>query len=306
MGKFVIGTLLVIGVIAVLYFLFKDAWLTRNKENRSDKNIMNAIMILFGSIIFTSCATVDPGHKGVEVSWGGETNMAVIYNEGMAGGFHWIVDDMVEYDCRERTLVEKFEFNDKVSMLTNVEIALDFALEPTQVNQLHVKVKDYEIKIQKTLKSAAKEVIPQYTAVELNLEKRNEAEHKLAEILSKELPEFYVQFARVQITDVDIPPTISNLAEETAKQLERNKLAEKKEAEKIALAKAQVAEAKGNYESAEYDAKRKNIMSQPKMLELYRLETERIQAEGYKAHGKSWFGENNIFGSETSIIKGLK
>lgn len=306
MGKFVIGTLLFIGVISVLYFLFKDAWLTRNKENRNGKNMMNTIMILLGSFIFTSCATVDPGHKGVEVSWGGQTNMNVIYNEGMSGGFHWLFDDMVEYDCRERTLVEKFEFNDKVSMLTNVEIALDFALEPTQVNQLHVKVKDYEIKIQKTLKSAAKEVIPQYSAVELNLEKRNEAETKLAEILSKELPEFYVQFARVQITDVDIPPTISNLAEETAKQLERNKLAEKKEAEKIALAKAQVAEAKGNYESAEYDAKRKNIMSQPKMLELYRLETERIQAEGYKAHGKSWFGENNIFGSETSIIKGLK
>ena len=256
--------------------------------------------------LMASCATVDPGHKGVEVSWGGETNMQVIHNEGMNGGIHWMFDDMIEYDCREQTTVQKYEFNDSKNMLTGVEISLDFSLEPTQVNLLHTKVKDYEIKILKTLKSAAKEVIPQYTAVELNLTKRNEAEEKLATILAEELPEFYIRFARVQITDVDIPEAISSLAEETAKQIERNKLAEKKEAEKTALAKAQIAEAKGNFESAEYDAKTKEIMSQPKMLELYRLETERIQAEGYKAHGKSWFGENNIFGSETAVIKGLK
>jgi regulator of protease activity HflC (stomatin/prohibitin superfamily) len=304
--KVLIAALVTLGFLIAIYLMFKDFWLSILSKKDKNSKSRDTILLLMIAIGFTSCATVDAGHKGVEVSWGGETNMQVIHNEGMASGFHWLFDDMIQYDCRERTLVEKFEFNDKVSMLTNVEIALDFALEPTQVNQLHVKVKDYEIKIQKTLKSAAKEVIPQYTAVELNLEKRNEAEHKLAEILSKELPEFYVLFARVQITDVDIPPTISNLAEETAKQLERNKLAEKKEAEKIALAKAQVAEAEGNYQAAIFDAKRKEVMSQPKMLELYKLETERIQAEGYKEHGKSWFGENNIFGSETSIIKGLK
>lgn len=266
-----------------------------------------SIFILAGSILtLTACETVEAGHRGVEVSWGGETNMQQVYNEGMHTGLNWLFDDLIEYDCRERTTVEKFEFNDSKNMLTGVEIALDFSLDPDRVNMLHSGVKDYEIKISKTLKSAAKEVIPQYTAVELNLEKRNEAEQKLSDILGEELPDFFVRFARVQITDVDIPVAISGLAEETAKQIERNKLAEKKEAEKVALAKAQVAEAEGNYNAALFDAKAKEILSQPKMLELYQLETERIYAEGYRQHGKSQFGENNFFGAETALVKGLK
>jgi regulator of protease activity HflC (stomatin/prohibitin superfamily) len=266
----------------------------------------NPFLFIALVVLFSSCVTVDPGHKGVEVSWGGETNMSKIYDEGMQAGLHWMWDDIVEYDCREQTVVEKYEFNDNKSMLTGVEISLDFSLEATKVDLLHTQIKDYEIKILKTLKSAAKEVIPQYTAVELNLTKRGEAEASLSRILETELPEFYIRFARVQITDVDIPSTISSLAEETAAQIERNKLAQQKEEEKVALAKALVAEASGNYDAAVYNAKTKEIMSQPKMLELYRLETERIQAEGYKQHGKSWFGENNIFGAETSIIRGLK
>jgi hypothetical protein len=31
-----------------------------------------------------------------------------------------------------------------------------------------------------------------------------------------------------------------------------------------------------------------------------------LKWEGFAKHGKSPYGDNNIFGSETSIIKGLK
>ena len=132
---------------------------------------------------------------------------------------------MIEYDVREKTVVKKFTFNDKNNMSTGVEIALDYNLSPTQVNLIHTQIVDIETKIIKTLKSAGKEVVPQYTASELNLSKRNEAEDKLSKVLSEELPDFYVEFARVQLTDVDIPKQIADAAEATAKQLELNKLA---------------------------------------------------------------------------------
>ena len=124
--------------------------------------------------------------------------------------------------------------------------------------------------------------------------------------MSKELPEFYVQYKRIRITDVNIPDGISVLAEQTAVQLGKNELAGKMEAEKISLAAAKVAEAQGNYQAGLLDAKTKDLMSQPKMLDLYKLETERIEAEGFREHGKSKYGANNIFGSETSVIKGLR
>lgn len=271
------------------------------------KNFKVVLLMMIITMFVTSCATVDSGHKGVEVSWGGETNMSKIYPEGMVFGLHWLWDDMIDYDVRERTMTHLFEFNDKNNMVTKVELALDYKLDPLNVNKLHTQITDVETKIIKTLKSAGKEVVPQYSAIELNISHRNEAETKLAEIIAKELPEFYVTFARIQMTDVDIPKKVAELAEQTAVQIGKNELAKKKEAEKIALAQAQIAEAEGNFKAAEYDAKTRDILSTPKMLELQRVENEKIIAEGYKKHGKSIYGENNYFGvGAPLLLKNLK
>jgi hypothetical protein len=253
---------------------------------------MKKVIFIIAAVMLTltSCTTVSPGHKGVEVSWGGETNMQTIYPEGMDGGFHWMFDDMIEYDVREKTMVEKFTFNDNNNMSTGVEIALDYNLNPTKVNKLHIQIADVETKIQKTLKSAGKEVIPQYTASELNLTKRNEAEQKLSEILSTELPDFYVEFARVQLTDVDIPKAIAQAAEATAKQLELNKLSKEK-----------AQEAENNFIAAEWDAKTKDVLSKPAMLKLKELE---LQEDWIKKWNGS-FGNNNVFGGDgVTILKG--
>lgn len=251
----------------------------------------NLTMMLMAVLLFTACATVDSGHKGVEVSWGGKTNKDMIYPEGMHGGLHWIWDDMVEYDVREKTLVEKYDFNDANNMSTGVELSLDFRLDPDKVILLHTQQTDLGVKIKKTLKSAGAEVVPGYSASELNLTKRGEAEKKIADILRVELPEFYVDFARIQITDVDIPDAVAKTAEETAQQQERNKLAGAKEEE-----------AMKNYKAAEWDAKTKEILSQPAMLALKKLDIEAIWAE----KGVSPYGTNNVFGAETAVFRGMK
>lgn len=265
------------------------------------------LLIAILAILSVSCTTVDSGHKGVEVSWGGETNLNVVHPEGMNSGFHWIFDDMIEYDVREKTMVHVFEFNDKNNMVTKVELALDYNLNPNFVNLLHVGITDVETKIIKTLKSAGKEVVPQYSAVELNISKRSEAEQKLSDIIESELPEFYVEFARLQMTDVDIPQAVAQLAEETAIQIGKNEKATKMEEEKVSLAKAVVAEAKGNFEAAQYEAKTRDILSTPKMLELQRVENEKILAEGFLKHGNSIYGTNNYFGASAPLLlKNLK
>jgi regulator of protease activity HflC (stomatin/prohibitin superfamily) len=188
-------------------------------------------------------------------------------------------------------MVQKFEFNDKNNMLTGVELALDYNLSPTELGKLHTKINDFETKIAKTVKSAAKEVIPQYTASELNLTKRSEAEQMISDILSRELPEFYINFARIQLTDVDIPQQIAQAAEATAKQLETNKL----EFEKVQAAE-------NRFKAAEFDAKTKDILSQPKMLALYQLELQEKWIQKWNGS----YGTNNVFGGDAgvSILKG--
>jgi regulator of protease activity HflC (stomatin/prohibitin superfamily) len=250
----------------------------------------------------TSCESVPPGHKGVEISWGGKTNMDTVYSEGIHWGLHWMADDMVHYDVRQKTLVKKFEFNDKDNMSTPVEIALDYNLDPKRVNLLHTTITDLDEKILKTLSSAGKEVVPKYSAVELNTSKRPESEKLISDKLTSELSSYFVIATRVQLTDVDLPPAVAQLAEETAVQLGKNELASKKEAEQVALAKARVAEAQGEYDAAQLQAKTKDILSQPKMLQLMELEIEQTYADGYKLHGNSRYGSNNMFGIGTSAV----
>ena len=265
------------------------------------KNVLKLASLLL-VMVFTSCTTVDSGHKGVKVKWGGETDMSEVYPEGMHMGISWLWNGMEEYDVREHTMVREFEFNDANDMLTKVKVALDYNLSAKEVNKLHVGINDVELKIETSLSSAAKEVVPQYGAVDLNKHKRVEGERLLTQLLKDELPEFFVEFKRVRFTDIGIPAGISRLAEETAVQLGKNELAEKKEAEQVALAKAKVAEAQGNYNAETLNDKTKQIQSKPQYLELFRAQTDRIWAQ----QGKSPYGENNVFGAGTSVIKGLK
>lgn len=250
------------------------------------KKVLGFLLLIL-TVSFTSCTSVDPKERGVEVSWGGEVNMSKTYPPGMHYGMRWLTDELVTYDVSEKTTVEKYEFNDSGNMTTGVEIAVDYSLSPDRVQFIHTKITDYETKLKKTIKSAAKEVIPQYTASELNLTKRNEAEDKISKILAKELPEFYLVFNRVQLTDVDIPAQIAKAAEQTARQTELNKLALSK-----------VTEAENNYKAAEFDAKTKDVLSKPAMLELKRLE---IQME-YARRGVSPYGTNNVFGTTPALL----
>lgn len=269
------------------------------------KQIKSLFLFLFAILTLntmTSCESVPPGHKGVEISWGGKTNMDTVYSEGIHWGIHWIFDNMVHYDVRQKTLVKKFEFNDKDNMLTPVEIALDYNLDPKRVNILHSTITDLDQKILKTLSSAGKEVVPKYSAVELNTSKRPESEKLISDKLTEELLSYYIIAARVQLTDIDLPPSVAKLAEETAVQLGKNELASKKEAEQKALAKARVAEAQGEYDAALLQAKTKDILSQPKMLKLMELEIEDKYAEGYLKHGNSRYGSNNWFGANAATV----
>jgi len=261
------------------------------------KNFLKIFMIFLFIGAFASCTSVDSNERGIKKNWGGEIDMTTTYQPGLSIGLHWMWDDMITFNVSQQTIVEKYDFNDKNNMETGVEVALDYSINPETVAKFYTKISSPDVKLAKTLKSACKEVIPQYTAAELNLTKRNEAEEKLATILSKELPEFYMMFDRVQLTDVDIPKNISEAAEKTAKQAELNKLAE-----------AKVVEAKNNLDAAEFDAKTKAILSQPAMLAMRQLEIQSRLADAqfeFAKKGVSPYGENNVFG-DVSILKGFK
>lgn len=267
------------------------------------KILLLSVLILF----ISSCTTVEPGHKGVIVKWGGKTNMENILPEGMNIGIHWIWDNALEYDCREQTMTLSGKFLDYDGLDTEVEVIMYYNPIPSDVNKLHVEFgTEYKTRLEGIFKSAVKTVVAQHQALKLNREERDQAEQQMEAILEPKLLDVYQIFKRVEITDVDLPAKVSQMIEEAKIQDERNNLAAKKELEKKNLANAEIARAKGEYEAATYDAKTKKVLSQPEMLALKELEIEMKMWEGYVKHGSSPYGANNIFGSETAIVKGLK
>lgn len=272
------------------------------------KTIKTEIMkkaVLFLTVLaltFANCTTVDSGKQGVKVSMNNGTDMTKVYDEGTYYGLSWLWNDMVEYDVRETTTVETFKFNDINDMPVTVVISLDYSMQKGHVNKIHKLIDNFNVKVQNSLSSAAKEVVPQYSAVDLNKNKRQEAEDKLKVILKQELPEFYAEFKRVRFMDVDLPKEISRLAVLTAEQLGKNELATKKEAEEQALAKALIAKEKGIYEATLFQDKTKALLSKPQFLKLKELE---IEME-YAKQGKSKYGNNNVFGGSTAVVKGLR
>lgn len=257
------------------------------------KTILKTTLLLFAIILF-NCTTVDSGHRGVEVSWGGETNMEIVYSEGLNNGLHWILDDMIEYDCREQTMTLSGEFLDYDGLDTDVEVILYYSANPSQVNLLHQKVgEEYRDRLHGIFKSAVKTVIAQHQALKLNREERDIAENKLEQILQEKLPLMYLDFKQVEVTDVDLPKKISDMIVKSKEQDERNNLAAKLKIEAQERAAAEEARAEGEFRAAEWDSKTKDILSQPKMLELKRLEI----MEEYAKKGVSPWGNNNVFGS---------
>lgn len=260
------------------------------------KKVIYFTLTLMLTFSMFSCTSVDSGHRAVLVEFG------KVQDEVLDEGFHVIAPwlDAVEYDVRQKTIKEEFEFYDRNNMKVPVSISIDRSLISKSVNKIQSEIgKDQiEIKEMNSLAAAAMQIIPQYSASELNLSKREEAETKIHNILKKTFPEFYVLCTRVRITSVGIPKSIAETAEQNAAQIERNNLSAKK-----------VEESKNNNEAAEWDAKTKAILSQPQMLELKKLDIEQalvaVKME-YAKKGVSPFGSNNVFSDQAGILKGFK
>ena len=253
-------------------------------------------LAFLGATMF-ACTTVDSGYEAPIVSYG-ETDMTQTLGEGVHWGLSYLWIDTPDYNIRNQTMVISETYFDNNNMKLPVKVTVYYNPVKGKTNYLHKNVgPDYEeVKLKALIEGALAKVIPQYTAQDLNIKSRSDAEASIKKILQTEAKKIYVDVTDVQFSKVGIPGAVSQLAEETAVQIGKNELAEKMEAEKISLSKAKVAEAQGNYDAGVLNAKTQDLLSQPRMLEKLRLDNEKIMWEGYAEHGHSPFGSNNWFG----------
>ena len=237
------------------------------------KQVLYLFALLSMIAFITSCEGVPAGHSAAYVDWGGATDMTQVYDEGMhTSPWLWLGADLENYDCREQTMTLKGNFLDFDGLDTDVEVILYYAAQPKNVNQLHSKFgPDYETKIKGIFKGAVQTEVAKHQALKLNREERPQAEAALTQELQPELESMFVDFKRIQVTDVDLPQKISDMIEQAKEQDEKNILAEKLKLEKENEGKALEAESIYALKAAKNNAETKRIMSRPETDHLHNI-----------------------------------
>lgn len=253
-----------------------------------------------------SCAEVDNGFRGVAYKpYAGGLDPTHVYSEGVDMGISWLLNDMIEYDCRQKTMTIELTPLDSNQMEVKMEASVFYRVMPDKIGYLHKeKGRDYEkTYIEPNFKGAIKNVVGNYTAQKMVTSKRDIIETEVKTILDKAFLVNHIICDDIIISDVNLPPTIREAITEKMTQDEKNLTAEKKKVQEENLASAKVAKAKGDSAAKVIEAQaearyinevQKALASSPNYVELKKVE---------KWDGT--FGTNNVF-SSIPMIRGLQ
>ena len=153
-------------------------------------NLTNAaIRIAVGAVIFlviaglaSSCMTtsIDSGHQGVKFNpLGGGTNLEDIYGEGLQVFLPW--ERMIEYDVRVKSASEEIEALSSNGASIGMEITIRYRPDREELPELHQTYGQnyYEQLVQPEIRSAAREIVGQYTPEDLYSAQRTSLQQQI-------------------------------------------------------------------------------------------------------------------------------
>lgn len=260
------------------------------------------LVITLGIFAFSG-TTIKPGEEGTLFdSFGGGMETEMVYTEGYVPHLPW--KEMIIYNVQNKAYKYQAKVLDKDGTEITVFVTVSASVKRGRSPFIHLKhgIGYEKSVIDERIAGAIKDVIGKYGYEQIYGAMRDKLEGEIDALVRKSLGKEDILVAFTEVKDVNLPEDIQSaiIAKQTQDQL--NLKAEKLKVYEDNIASANVASAKGRYDAAEYDAKTKAIMSQPKMLALKKLEIEQIWAE----KGVSPYGNNNVFGAGTTVIKGLK
>ena len=283
------------------------------------------VTALIALIIFmTSWVDVPQGSEGFMYQpYAGGVSQEKTYGEGTYFVAPW--NDMISYNVRQQSRSYQSQVMDKNGTDITMVISVNYSAIKGQTPKLHLKhgpaveVIDEETGkvteisggyvnfIDDKVKGAIKDVIGRYTYEEVYSSKREALEGEIEEILRKDFNGNFVNLHYVEIADVNLPGSIQNeiTAKETQKQ--RNMKSELMKIEEKNLADARIEKSRGDSSlviSAQFKAEA--IKKEAQQLKANPNYIEYIKWKGYADGKGSPYGEGNVFGSGTGILKEIK
>jgi len=273
---------------------------------------IGAIILLIVVMIIgiKSFNTVGSGERAaVFYKWGSGVDTTRVLSEGTHMIAPW--NDLIVYDVRQKKEDLDLSVLDKKGLTVNIAVTVQYHPLPTKIGLIDINLgRDYkDVVVIPESKSAIREVIGKYTAEELYSTKRAELQSDCEKLISLTFMKNNIVLDAINIKDVDLPKKISDAILLKQEQDQKNLTAQKLQQEAIYKANAKKEDAKGDsiaivtVASAEAQAiklKQEQLKKSPQYVELMKVEAFK------ETDGKSWYGENNIFGGETTVVKGLK
>jgi regulator of protease activity HflC (stomatin/prohibitin superfamily) len=275
-------------------------------------------------IFITSWVDVPQGSEGFMYNpYGGGVQKTKTYTEGTYFVAPW--NEMVSYNVRQQSKTYQSQVMDKNGTDITMVIAINYSAIKGQTPLLHLKhgpstevynpenVSLVEVTggyinfIDDKVRGAIKDVVGRYTYEEVYSTKREALEGEIEEILRRDFKENYVQLQYVEIADINLPTPIQNeiTAKETQKQ--KNMKSELMKIEEKNLADARIQQARGDSSfviSAQFKALA--IKKEAEQLKANPNYIDYIKWKGFADGKGSPYGSNNVFGSGTGVIKGIK
>lgn len=278
------------------------------------KILITALLVLAvivgGTMVFKSINNIEPGNKGIVFyKLGDGLDIENVYSEGMVLIAPW--NELIVYDVRQKNVDMTMKVLDKNGLEVGIDVSIVYSPMKNSIGKLHLKTgKDYEnvVVIPRT-RAAGREVTGQFNAEELYSTKRDQLQTNIEAILESKFEENFLIIEDVLIRDVNLPKVITLAIEAKETQNQKNDLAEKLESEATSKANALRAKGKGqkDYDVLVAEGKAEAMGLMQEQLQVGGKQyVEFIKWQGFATTGKSPYGENNIYGSGTAIVKGLK
>ncbi|PCI28442.1 hypothetical protein COB55_03915 [Candidatus Wolfebacteria bacterium] len=245
------------------------------------KKITNMFMIGMLSIMFMSCASIEPGEEGfMFYPYGDGVEKDHPYSEGVITKAPW--NDMITYNVLQQSRTYESSVMDKNGTEINVKVSVNFNPTRGKISFLHLKhgVGYPQSFIDVKVKGAIKNVIGRYTYEEVYSTKREALEDEIDEILLTEFADNFITYNFSEIADVNLPENIAKEITNKETQKQTNLKAKEKEKEEEYLANARIQKARGDesilikaqFEADAIRVKSEQLRKSPKYIEYIKAE----------------------------------
>ena len=278
-------------------------------KNILKTTLFGGIGLILVSLFFMSWTDVNPGEEGfIYRPYTGGIEQNAVYTEGTVFIAPW--NEMITYNILQQSRNYSSKVMEKNGMEIGIDVTINYNPMINNTAKLHLKHgKAFESSfIDAKVRGVIKDVIGRYTYEEIYSTKREALETEMDTIFQSEFPANFISYNFCEIADVNLPDNVKVAITEKETQKQRNQKAKELEEEQQYLANAEIMKAEGEKTAAILRAQgraeeirlvQQQLTRSPNYIEL-------VKWKGYADGKGSPYGQDNVFGAGTSVIKGLK